>query len=189
MTNALRITLAVAMAALSGCAHHAYEAYNTTPIFGASRRVIKTESDFAYQFAYRGGLVTYLPSAGARWSRSAAAPKRSHYSGPSGPGQLPNGCLVYACSRAEEIRLHPRNRESGSQVICYSRADGSGHAFVLYQRAGRTVAEDNRGIRTFLPSYKNRSGSQALYLASIFQQRSGGLNSSPAVQAAFVGRY
>jgi hypothetical protein len=175
-------------ALLTGCASPAFQAYNATPIFGKSREVLKDRSDFAYRFTFRGGTVTYRPDQGAQWFPKGGRSRGETFSGGHSSAALPNGCLVYACARAEQIRLRPAKGESRSQVVGYKRSDGSGHAFVLFEKEGIPLAEDNSGTRAVMPHPLGRSSAEALCMATLFQRRAR-LGGSEPVQASFVGRY
>lgn len=101
---------------------------------------------------------------------------------------MPNGCLVYACARAEQIRLNQNDGETQSRVIAYRRSDGTGHAFVLFKRGNAYVAEDNCGNTAVMPVFENRAAAEALYMAQTFQKRTTAGLSAP-VQASFIGKF
>jgi hypothetical protein len=183
--------LAAAAAAISAllftsCANPALEAYYSTSVLGPTRQIVHHPSGEALHFNYRGGTVIYRPFVGSKWL-SKRSPSTSSEFSDSVTRNLPNGCLVYACARAEQIRLQPRNGESKSQVIGFSRATGGGHAFVIYEKGGRLIGEDNLGFRGKLPRYRNRSPSEALRLARTFQALSG--RPGVPVQAWFLGSF
>jgi|GEM_PF-3856481 hypothetical protein len=140
------------------------------------------------RFSYRGGVVNYWPSKGSQWTPTGGKNDGKIFADTPTAAALPNGCLVYACARAEQIRLNSSHRETKSNVITYRRADGSGHAFVVYKKDQAFIAEDNCGNKTRVPAYENRSRAEALYLAQTFQRRTGSGISMP-VQAAFVGSF
>jgi len=186
-----RVVLAIVVGVLwSGCADPAFQAYQSTPIFGKSRGIVRNGHVYQYQFPYRGGLVTYEGWRGGVWSmdksgRPVGAVRAME------PGQappFPNGCLVYACMRAEEMRMgwQPGRR---SQVITYFRGDGSGHAFVVYDLPGASFGEDNLGRRVRLPSWKSRTPEEALRLATVFCRQTKARVSSYPREAAFIGMY
>lgn len=189
MQNIKRQAVALlAMATLASCANPAFEAWNATAVFGESREVFKDGGDFIYRFNFRGGTVNYRPDQGAQWIPAAGCRGSATYSAGPAPTSLPNGCLVYACARAEQIRLQSSRGETRSQVIGYTRSDGSGHAFIIYQKDGMPMAEDNSGARTAMPSPIGRSSAEALCLAELFQKRTQSTGSAP-IRASFVGRY
>jgi hypothetical protein len=141
-----------------------------------------------HHFSFRGGVVNYWPSRGSQWTAGGSTQAKGVFADASSSAALPNGCLVYACARAEQIRLHPRQGESQSRVITYRRSDGSGHAFVLFKAGKRYVAEDNCGNSTVMPAFANRSSAEALFMAQTFQKRTAAGYSAP-VQASFVGKF
>jgi hypothetical protein len=152
-----------------------------------SRAAFQNNGEFQ-QFAFRGGVVNYWPLRGAQWTAGRGAVSGETFATTPESANLPNGCLVYACARAEQIRLRSQNGESQSRVITYRRADGSGHAFVLYKSGKTFVGEDNFGNRTPMPSFENRSASEALFMARTFQKRTS-IGSFTPVQATFVGKF
>lgn len=176
---------------LAGCANPAFQAYEATPIFGESREVVHTNNQYTYQFAYRGGTVTYNPATGAEWKDDARQDSRTD--GTMGSGKkaasLPNGCLVFACARAEEIRRTSPAQRPRSQVIGYTRADGTGHAFVLFEEAGAALAEDDRGCRLTVPAWKTRSAEEALALAKTFQRLTHPADFPDPIRASFIGTF
>ena len=185
------VVLAIVVGVLwSGCADPAFQAYQATPIFGKSRGIVRNGNVYQYQFPYRGGLVTYEGWRGGVWSmdksRRPVGVARAMEPGQTPP--FPNGCLVYACMRAEEMRMgwQPGRR---SQVIAYYRRDGSGHAFVIYDLPGASFGEDNLGRRVSLPSWKIRTPEEALRLARLFCQRTNARVSSYPREASFIGAY
>ncbi len=185
------VVLAIVVGVLwSGCADPAFQAYQATPIFGESRGVVRSGSGYQYQFPYRGGLVTYDGWRGGFWSmdKSHRPVGVAHAMEPGQTPSFPRGCLVYACMRAEEMRLgwQPGRR---SQVIAYYRWDGSGHAFVVYDLPGASFGEDNLGRRVRLPSWQARTPEEALRLARLFCQRARVRPTSYPVQASFIGTY
>ena len=161
--------------------------YRTPSVLEASRAIYRSDDSF-HQFRFRGGVVNYWPSRGAQWTAIRGKGPRETFADASQSADLPNGCLVYACARAEQIRLQPRGDESQSRVIAYRRADGSGHAFVLFKKGKTSVAEDNSGNRTVMPAFENRSASEALYMARNFQNRTASGYFAP-VQASFIGKF
>ena len=164
------------------------KALNEPPsILNVSRTIFRSNDSF-HQFKFRGGVVNFWPSRGAQWSAGRVKGSRETFADASRTADLPNGCLVYACARAEQIRLHPRGDESLSRVIAYRRADGSGHAFVLFKRGKTYVAEDNSGNTAVMPAFENRSASEALYMARNFQNRTAAGYFAP-VQASFIGKF
>ncbi len=184
------VMLAIVVGVLgSGCADPAFQAYQATPVFGNSRGIVHSGHASQYQFHYRGGLVTYDAWRGSFWSMD-----RRHQ--PVGralePGQIPwfpNGCMVYACMRAEEMRMgwQPGKR---AQVIAYNRWNGCGHAFVVYDLPGvGTFGEDDLGRRVRLPSWKARRPEEALRLAKLFCQRTNTRSCFYPKDASFIGMY
>lgn len=174
----------------SGCADPAFQAYQATPIFGGARGVVRTGNTYQYCFPYRGGMVVYDGWRGGFWSmdksRRPVGVARAIEPGQVAP--LPNGCLVYACMRAEEIRMgwQPGRR---AQVITYYRWDGSGHAFVVYDLDGMSFGEDDLGRRVRLPSWKARTPDEALNLARLFCQRTNARSIAYPQEASFIGMY
>lgn len=156
-------------------------------IFNASPTILRNEIDL-HQFTFRGGVVNDWPSRGAQWTEDRNAQAKGTFADASNSAALPNGCLVYACALAEQIRLRPRHGESQSRVITYRRSDGSGHAFVFFKSGSTYVAEDNSGNITPMPAFANRSSAEALYMAQTFQKRAAAGYSTP-VQASFVGKF
>lgn len=161
---------------------------NPPPIQNISRTIFWNNASEIHQFSYRGGVVSYWPSRGSQWTRDHSPQGSGVYAAAPASAAMPNGCLVYACARAEQIRLDRNDGETQSRVITYRRSDGSGHAFVLYKQGKVYVAEDNCGNRSEMPSFENRSAAEALYMARIFQKRTSAGYSNP-VQASFVGTY
>lgn len=176
----VRLALPAALAVLLAACQH--------PSAGSVSYRRAEAEDYPFQFGYRGGIVTYRPAFGAKWSPQGDDGAGIFASGPE-PSLLPNGCLVYACSRAEQIRTDPGEGESRSRVVCYRREDGSGHAFVLYQKDGKSCAEDISGSCTVMPPFGNLSSAEALFMASTFQKRTHPRNFSPPIQASFIGNY
>ena len=185
------VVLAIVVGVMwSGCADPALQAYQATPIFGKSRGIVRNGNVYQYLFPYRGGRVIYEGWRGGVWSmdggrRPVGATRAME------PGQtpsFPNGCLVYACMRAEEMRLgwQPGRR---SQVIVYYRRDGSGHAFVVYDLHGASFGEDNLGRRVRLPSWKSRTREEALRLATLFCRLSKVCATAYPREASFIGMY
>ena len=179
------IIFLIILLGLTGCSSPAVDAYESTGIFGSSRELISYDAGLALRFSYRGGTVIYVPYVGSRWIAQNRSVGTFISSGRS--ADLPNACLLYACERAEEIRLRPRNGESGSQVIAYARADGGGHAFVVYRKNCRLIAEDNLGFRIELPGYRVRSPQEALRLATLFHTQTA--RRGYPVAARFLGDY
>ncbi|GAT32122.1 hypothetical protein TSACC_2519 [Terrimicrobium sacchariphilum] len=185
------VVLAIVVGVLwSGCADPAFQAYQSTPIFGKSRGIVRNGHAYQYQFRYRGGLVTYEGWRGGVWSMDGSRRPVgvAHAMEPGQAPPFPNGCLVYACMRAEEMRIgwQPGRR---SQVIAYYRGDGSGHAFVVYDLPEGVFGEDNLGRKVRLPDWKNRTSSEALRLATAFCQQTKARRSSYPREASFIGMY
>jgi hypothetical protein len=157
------------------------------PISNLSRTIFRQNGQ-AHQFTFRGGVVNYWPTRGAQWTSGRDSASGGTFAGAPDSAALPNGCLVYACARAEQIRLHPNGSESQSRVITYRRSDGSGHAFVLYKSGSAFVAEDNSGNKTPMPAFENRAAAEALFMAKTFQKRTAAGIFDP-VQASFVGKF
>jgi len=183
------LPLSAALFLISGLTLSAGEKalYRTPFLLSASRTVSRNDASF-HQFRFRGGVVNYWPKRGAQWTVSRVKGPRETFAGAARSAGLPNGCLVYACARAEQIRLQPRGDESQSRVIAYRRKDGSGHAFVLFKKGRTYVAEDNSGNKTGMPAFENRSASEALYLARHFQSHTAAGFFGP-VQASFIGNF
>lgn len=177
------------VAPIAAHANPAFRAFDATPIFGDSREVIRENNNFSYRFTYRGGTVTYRPKMGAEWKKDGAAASDS-VAGVKGVNRnypvFPNGCMVFACARAEEMRRNPA-LGIRSQVIGYKRADESGHAFVVYEKGGRWFAEDDRGYKLSMPAWKNRTPEQALDIAKRFQSQTHPASSAAPVRASFIG--
>lgn len=186
-----RVLSFILLSLLAGCANPAFQAYEATPIFGDSREVIRANDQYTYQFAYRGGTVTYTPATGAEWRDDARMDSRIDAAMGSGKKatSLPNGCLVFACARAEEMRRSAPTPPPRSQVIGYTRADGTGHAFVLFEEAGAVLAEDDRGYRLTMPAWKTRSLAEALGLAKTFQRLTHPADFPAPIRASFIGTF
>lgn len=189
--------LLLAGAMQAGAADRAFQAYDATPIFGEDREVVRMGGQYVYRFPFRNGMVTYRPQVGAAWVKSsgddsvgriAAAPSENSAAAAS---RLPNSCLVFACARAEEIRLGVgRDRlKTNSQVISFRREDGTGHAFVVYQKNGQSFGEDDRGLTVPISAWQNRGGSEALRIAREFSVQTHPAGYSSPCQASFVGQY
>lgn len=188
-------SLCLALVPLSGFAgpNPANVAYDRTPIFGASREVVRSTEGYVYNFPYRGGRVTYVPAKGSYWEKadgktssgtvSAGAPTLSLNS------RLPHGCLVFACARAEEVRAGSTPGASRSQAVAFQRTDGSGHAFVIYSLHGKTIAEDDRGYRVTVPDWNGRSQTEALRIARAFSNQTHPANFPQPANAKFIGEY
>lgn len=161
---------------------------NPPPIQNISQTIFRNKDSQLHQFSFRGGVVNYWPSRGSQWTRDPGTPGGAIYAAAPASTSMPNGCLVYACARAEQIRLDRNDGATQSRVIAYRRSDGSGHAFVFYKQGDSFVAEDNCGNLAKMPSFENRSAAEALYMARIFQKRTAAGISNP-VQASFVGTY
>jgi len=144
------LILATALTPFALHANQAFRAFDATPIFGEMREVVREGNQYTYKFPYRGGTVSYRPKSGADWKKEGSLTSREVAGSARALGNsyptLPNGCMVFACARAEEMRRIP-SAGTRSQVIAYKRFDGSGHAFVVYQKGGRSLAEDDRGYR------------------------------------------
>jgi hypothetical protein len=172
-------------------ANPAFRAFDATPIFGESREVIRENNHFSYRFAFRGGTVTYRPKIGAEWKKESSSSADSA-AGVPGAGRpypvFPNGCMVFACARAEEIRRNP-SLGTRSQVIGYKRSDGTGHAFVLYEKGGAVYAEDDRGLKVKIPGWKSRTAAEALGIATLFQGRTHPAHFPAPVRASFIGEF
>lgn len=158
------------------------------PLIPNASRIVLGNRDGMQQFTFRGGVVNYWPSQGSQWRAGPNSADGDTLAGASEAADLLNGCLVYACARAEQIRLHPMPGESQSRVIAYRRSDGSGHAFVYYKNGSTFTAEDNYGNTTAMPAFENRAASEALYMAKAFQKRTSAGRFPPA-SASFVGAY
>lgn len=173
-------------------ANQAFRAYDATPIFGPSREVVRENDHFVYRFPYRGGTVSYRPGSGSEWSGGTNPARESN--SPAGFGKsnriasLPNGCMVYACARAEEIRRNG-GASGKSQVIGYKCADGAGHAIVVFEKGGRFIAEDDRGFRLPVQAWTSRSTAEALAIARDFQQRTYPSGYAAPVRASFIGQF
>jgi hypothetical protein len=186
------ILLLTLLSPLALQANVAFRAYDATPIFGEAREVVRENNRYTYRFPYRGGTVSYRPKIGADWKKEggtapeslAGSSRAVTHSYPI----LPNGCMVFACARAEEMRRIP-SRATRSQVIAYKRLDGTGHAFVIYEKDGIYLAEDDRGCRLEVPAWKSRTPAEALAIAGYFQQRTHPANFPVPVRATFVGEY
>jgi len=182
--------LAFLMVILCGCANPVVEAYHSTGIFGPSRKVFSVNNKYYFQFPYRGGFVTYEPYFGAYWSR--VAPNQSHVDWVDSKGggapyaeTVVRGCLIYACKKAETIRLGGLPGASRAQVIGYQRMQkGSGHSIVVYDYNGRTIAEDPLRQVQVSP-WKERTPAQALRIAREFSRTT---FNEPTV-AAFYGDF
>jgi len=185
-----------AVALLPGCAKSdfASQAYEKTAVFGQTRALTRRGNELAYQFAFRDGIVTYLPSRGSYWEKSAnfeAPPETSAGAGtlPALSDRLPHGCLVFACSRAETLRRDPASGAARPQAVSFQRTDGSGHAFVVYDLRGTTWAEDDRGYRVKVDHWTDRNPRQALALAREFSSQTHPANYPKPANAEFVGEY
>jgi hypothetical protein len=187
MTNMLLRSLLVCLAGVSSVSA-GERVKDPPPIQNISRTIFGNNDSDVHQFRYRGGVVNYWPSKGAQWTRNHGAESSATYAAAPKSASMPNGCLVYACARAEQIRLDRTDGETHSRVITYRRSDGSGHAFVLYKSGSSYVAEDNCGNKTAMPSFENRSAAEALFMARIFQKRTAAGISYP-VQASFIGKF
>ena len=187
MTNVLLKSLLVCLAGMSSISA-GERVKDPPPIQNISRTIFWNNATDMHQFRYRGGVVSYWPSRGAQWTRQHSSETSGTYAAAPASASMPNGCLVYACARAEQIRLERNDGETQSRVIAYRRSDGSGHAFVLYKSGKSYMAEDNCGNKTAMPSYENRSGAEALYMARTFQKRTAAGISYP-VQASFIGKF
>jgi len=184
------LLLAVLCAPFAAQANPAFRAFDATPIFGDSREVVRENNHFTYRFTYRGGTVTYRPKIGADWKKDGTTIES--VAGTQGASRaypvFPNGCMVFACARAEEIRRNPA-LGTRSQVIGYKRSDGTGHAFVMYEKGGAMFAEDDRGCKLTIPAWKGRTPSEALRMAALFQSRTHPANFPAPVRASFIGDY
>jgi hypothetical protein len=188
MTKMLSFSLALLLAgALTASAGERTSRKSPPPVLEVSRTIFRNPNGM-HQFSFRGGVVNYWPSRGSQWIAADGPQTGATFAAAPDSATLPNGCLVYACARAEQIRLHPQSGESHSRVITYRREDGSGHAFVLYKSRGAYMAEDNYGRKTPMPAYRNRSSAEALYMAQTFQKRTASQNFAP-IQASFVGKF
>ena len=117
------LLLAISLAGCVSQAEHARQARDLTPIFGDSREIVQSRNNYLYRFAFRGGKVVYWPERGAQWLPDAPNGTRGTFAAGLGYSPLPNGCLVYACARAEQIRLRPECGETRSEVIGFRRPD------------------------------------------------------------------
>ena len=188
MTNMLLRSLLVCLAGVSSVSA-GERVKGPPPIQNISRTIFWNNESEVHQFSYRGGVVNYWPSRGSQWTRNHSTQiGGTTYAAAPASASMPNGCLVYACARAEQIRLDRNDGQTQSRVVAYRRSDGSGHAFVLYKSGQAYVAEDNSGHRTAMPSFENRSDAEALYMARAFQKRTAAGISNP-VQASFIGTY
>lgn len=174
----------------------AFRAYEATPIFGESREVIRQGERFVYCFPYRNGTITYRPRSGASWAKTPTGERVANVGvGPASKqsstaaARLPNSCLVFACAKAEEISysLHPR--KSQSQVISFRRADGSGHAFVVFRQNGLAYAEDDRGYVVPVSFWQERTSAEALRIAREFSVQTHPANFPSPCKAVFIGEY
>lgn len=184
------LLLPLLMAVLIGCESPVFEAYRSTAIFGPKREIFSVDNKYYFQFPYRGGYVTYEPYLGAYWGRTPES--RSHVDwvdskGSSAPSAdtVVRGCLIYACKKAETIRLGGLPGASRAQVIGYQRMQqGGGHSFVVYDYRGRTIAEDP--VRQVSVSrWTERTPAQALRLAREFARTT----FNPPKVAAFYGDF
>lgn len=183
---------ATVLAPLALHANQAFRAFDATPIFGEMREVVREGNQYTYKFPYRGGTVSYRPKSGADWKKEGSLTSREVAGSARALGNsfptLSNGCMVFACARAEEMRRIP-SAGSRSQVIAYKRFDGSGHAFVVYEKNGKSLAEDDRGYRLQVPAWKSRTPAEALAIAEYFQSRTHPANFPTPIRASFVGEY
>lgn len=186
------LILATALTPLALHANQAFRAFDATPIFGEMREVVREGNQYTYKFPYRGGTVSYRPKSGADWKKEGSLTSREVAGSARALGNsyptLPNGCMVFACARAEEMRRIP-SAGTRSQVIAYKRFDGSGHAFVVYQKGGRSLAEDDRGYRLEVPAWKTRTPAEALSIAEYFQTRTHPASFPAPIRASFVGEF
>ncbi len=184
------LLLPLFMAILCGCANPVFEAYQSTAIFGPTRGVFSVNDKYYFEFPYRGGYVTYEPYLGAYWSRSALGRSQVDWvDGKSGDppysDTVVRGCLIYACKKAETIRLGRLPGASRAQVIGYQRIQkGGGHSFVVYDYNGRTIAEDPVR-RVPVSQWTKRTPDQALRTAREFTRTT---FNGPKV-AAFYGDF
>jgi hypothetical protein len=190
---AFLLLVATVLTPLALHANQAFRAYDATPIFGDMREVVREGNKYTYRFPYRGGTVSYRPKVGADWKKEGSLTSSREVAGSARAignsfPTLPNGCMVFACARAEEMRRIP-SRGSRSQVIAYKRFDGSGHAFVVYEKDGKSFAEDDRGYRLQIPSWKARTAAEALALSEYFQQRTHPASFPAPIRASFVGEF
>jgi len=176
---------------MEGCASdYADEAWKMTPIFGGSRSVSRGSSGSVYRFYYRDAVVVYNPYTGSTWSNTGKkilAGAGGALGGSRKAINLPNGCLVYACAKAEEIRLHQYPALCGSEVIGLYWPDGRGHALVIYKTGGRAYAEDDRGFVVPVNPWQSRSAMEARRIADEFMARTSLDPVFPASSASFIG--
>ncbi len=157
---------------LPGCANQVFLAYQSTPALGQARKIVSINNTYYFQFPYRGGFVTYEPKDGAFWRKTPLSLKHAgtvnDKNNPPSSASLINGCLVYACERAEIIRRGGLPGAKRSQVIGYQRMDNSGHSFAIYDFNGRTIAEDDQQRRVDVSPWTERTPAQALKIAREF---------------------
>lgn len=185
---------------LSGCAsspNQAELAYNGTPIFGKSRRLITAENREIYTFAYRGGRALFFPGVGGLWVPFAG--KEDFLLAGEGetpshrvlapPDALDNGCLVFACATAEAIRAGSNPLLSRAQVVTYQLDKGSGHAFALFDVGAIPYASDNTGVFIKMPKWSRRTDSTAERLSRHFHKTAKGADKRNVVGGSFIGTF
>lgn len=173
LSHGLSSFLAPVAVIFLGCVNPVFEAYQSTEIFGPSRKVFMVNNKYYYQFPYRGGFVTYDPYIGAYWSKIAPNSGQKDVFDPSKDFHdsdiVINGCLIYACEKAEKIRRGGFPGASRAQVIGFRRVQTVGHSFVVYDYRGRTIAEDNTRW-AFVSPWTERTPAQALRIAQQFNR-------------------
>jgi len=178
-----------------GCARSVVQAYNSTPIFSKSRHIYQVNGKYLYRFHYRGVCVTYRPNGGATIGKHAANPgsivsvSDLDNNFPTRIGGLANGCLVFACAKAERIERGLELGVTRSEVIAFVRTGGTKHAIVIYNKNGKTIAEDDFGYVAVITNWKARSPAQALLLATMFTYATHVYGSPQPLRARFVGKF
>lgn len=161
--------------------------FSTGPLSAA--KLTRNEGILA-QFPYRGGTVVYSPASGSNWVQTPKSrAKKKQIGGKLQSSRvsagLPQGCMVYACVKAEEIRHGKHPGLSRSQVISFQHSEGR-HSFLTYWKDGALYAEDHRRFPVRMASsYERRS---ALALSREFVSKSTpGSVMNPPISAYVLG--